>query len=71
MRPVVISKFASKNVLTDDFLTECIELQKLLRMNQRELNFGYDSLMVSSLFLLFIAVAVIYYKSTQFRKMNL
>ena len=61
---VVLFKFTDKNTSTDDFLTECIELQKLLRMNQRELNFGYDSLMVSSLFLLFIAVAVIYYKST-------
>lgn len=45
------------------FLSDCVELQKLIQLNQKELNFGYESLLISSLFLLFIAIAVIVYKN--------
>lgn len=45
------------------FLAECVELEKLIKANHVELNFGYEALLISSLFLLFIAIAVILYKS--------
>lgn len=47
---------------TEEFIEECVTLQKLVQLNQNELNFGYESLLISSMFLLFIAIAVILYK---------
>lgn len=58
-----IKNFSTSNVSAEVFLGECVELQKLIRINQSELQFGYESLLISSLFLLFIAIAIILYKA--------
>lgn len=55
-----IKSAGSENTL---FFAESLELEKLIRLNQKSINFGYDCLYISSFFLMLLSIAVVLYKS--------